>query len=61
MDAESADYGVIMTSGNFAEDVDAYVKELEEKENRHIELVDGQQLAALVVDYGLAKVDGLGG
>ena len=54
MDAENTDFGIVVTSGTFSEAAVEAADALHE-EGRRIELVDGEQLAALVVDYGLAS------
>lgn len=56
MDAEEADLGIVATSGTFAPAAVAYVQELLESGQRRIELVDGEQLAAIVIDCGLGTV-----
>jgi predicted Mrr-cat superfamily restriction endonuclease len=53
IEAEAADLGMVVTSGNISEDaVEAAQKYFEEKGIR-IELVDGSQFAKLIVEHGL--------
>lgn len=55
IEAESADLGMVVTSGNISDSaVDAAKKYYEDKGVR-IELVDGDQFARLIVEHGLRK------
>jgi predicted Mrr-cat superfamily restriction endonuclease len=56
MEAEQADLGIVATSGVFSEDAADFVAELIEAGTR-VELVDGEQLAAMIVDCGLGTVE----
>lgn len=53
MDAEDADIGWVVTTGTFHEEAETRRDELEEERGHRIELIDGEQLAALVVEGGL--------
>lgn len=53
MDVEDAQSGWVITSGNFSEGAKRRAEELQEKRGLRIELVDGEQLAALIVEAGL--------
>lgn len=55
MDAEDADLGWVVTTGSFNEEAEARRDELEEERGYRIELIDGEQLAALVVEGGLRE------
>ena len=55
MDAEGTQLGLFVTSGSFNESAEKYAQELLE-EGYRIELVDGTQLATLIVEGGLAKI-----
>lgn len=53
IEAEQANFGMVITSGSISEESkDAAERYFEEKGTR-IELVDGEQFAKLVVEYGL--------
>lgn len=54
MEAEDADLGWFVTSGTFGTDAEEYRDQLEENGLR-IELIDGEQLGALVVEGGLRE------
>lgn len=56
MDAEDADIGIVASSGSFSDEAVDYARALE-SQGRHVELVDGEDLAALIVDCGLGAVD----
>lgn len=60
MDAEDADLGWVVTTGCFDEEAEARRDELEEERGFRIELIDGEQLAALVVEGGLRERLALG-
>ncbi len=53
MAAESADWGMVVTAGVFSEEATTFAEKLGEEEGLRIELVDGEQLATLIVDHGL--------
>ena len=55
MDAEGTQLGLFITSGSFSESAEKKAQELLE-EGYRIELVDGTQLATLIVEGGLAKM-----
>lgn len=56
MEAEQADIGIVASSGVFADDATEFAEELAEGGKR-IELIDGEQLAAMIVDCGLGTID----
>lgn len=56
MDAEEADLGIVTTSGTFAPEAVDYARDVLESGQRRVELVDGEQLAAIIVDCGLGAV-----
>lgn len=56
MVAEGADVGLYMTTGAFADDAVARREELYDDTGVQIELVDGEQLAALIVERGLGNM-----
>jgi restriction endonuclease Mrr len=58
MQAESADLGWIVTSGSYSEETISYVAEVCERDGIRIELIDGEQLAALIVANGLINSAG---
>jgi hypothetical protein len=53
MDAEGATLGWLVTSGTFSEETEMRKDEIEDETGYEIQLVDGEQLAALIVDGGL--------
>jgi len=53
MDAEGATLGWLVTSGTFSEKTEKRRNEIEDETRYDIQLVDGEQLAALIVDGGL--------
>ncbi|OQA86513.1 MAG: Restriction endonuclease [bacterium ADurb.Bin236] len=53
MQAESADLGWIVTSGSYSEETIGYASEICERDGIRIELIDGEQLAALIVAHGM--------
>jgi predicted Mrr-cat superfamily restriction endonuclease len=53
MDAEGATLGWLVTSGTFSEETEKRKDEIEDETGYEIQLVDGEQLAALIVDGGL--------
>lgn len=56
MDAEEADLGIVATSGTFALAAVDYAREVLQSGQRRVELMDGEQLAAIIVDCGLGAV-----
>jgi len=53
IEAESANFGMVITSGSICdEEVDAAEQYFEEKGIR-IELLDGEQFAKLIVEHGI--------
>ena len=53
MAAESADLGMIVTTGTVSEEADACAEEFFEDNGKKIELVDGEYFAKLIVEHGL--------
>lgn len=53
MAAEGADLGWVVTSGTTGEEVAAYAQRLHEEEGVRVELIDGEQLAAMIVEAGV--------
>lgn len=56
METEGADLGWVVTSGRFSEEAFAKEEEIEEERGFRIELVDGEQLAAMIVEGGLKEM-----
>jgi len=53
IEAESADLGMVVTSGTISDDATRLAESYYEDKGIRIELVDGTQLAALIVEQGL--------
>ena len=53
---EKVTLGMVITSGNFSPAAEDEAKRYEEDKGIPIELVDGEQLAGLIVEHGLDKV-----
>ena len=53
MEAESANLGMIVTSGTVSEEAISYAELLFEDEGIQIELMDGEQFAKLIVEHGI--------
>lgn len=53
IEAEEADLGMVVTSGTIAEEATRAAEEYYEETGIPIELVDGQQLAKLIVEHGV--------
>lgn len=53
IEAESADLGMVVTSGTISDEASALAGSYSEEKGIKIELVDGPQLAALIVERGL--------
>jgi predicted Mrr-cat superfamily restriction endonuclease len=53
MESESADLGWVVTSGSFSKGAINYAKKLFEDKSIRIELVDGEQLASLILESGI--------
>lgn len=56
MDAENAHYGIVATSGTISAEAQRRMEHLAKSDGRRIELVDGEQFAALIVDLGLSSL-----
>lgn len=56
MEAEQTSLGWVATSGSFAPEAEKRKQEIEEQRGIQIELVDGDQLAAMIVEGGLRAV-----
>lgn len=52
MDAEEADIGWLLTTGSFSEEAFSFHLEMKER-GYNIELIDGEQLATLIIEKGL--------
>ena len=53
LEAESADLGMVVTSGTVSEDASAAANQFFEESGVRIELVDGGQFARLIVEHGI--------
>ena len=53
LEAESADLGMVVTSGTVSEDGSAEANQFFEERGVRIELVDGEQFARLIVEHGI--------
>lgn len=53
INAESADLGMIVTSGTFSEEAQTHAENYFQDTGIKIELVDGELLAKLIVEYGI--------
>lgn len=53
MDATGTKYGWVVTSGTFSEEAAAKARQLVEDRGLHVELIDGDQLAAMIVESGV--------
>ena len=53
LEAESADLGMVVTSGTVSEDASAAANQFFEESGVRIELVDGEQFARLIVEHGI--------
>ena len=60
LEAESANLGMVVTSGSFSEEAVAAAEAYFEEKGIKIELVDGPQLASLIVEQGLGANLGAG-
>ena len=54
--SEPVTLGMVVTSGNFSPEAEKAARSYEENAGIRIELVDGEQLAGLIVEHGLANV-----
>ena len=57
IEAESADLGMLITTGDISDEAVSAAAEYFEEKGTKIQLVDGNQLASLVVEVGLAPVE----
>ena len=55
MEAEEADLGIVATSGTFSPEAEDRATRLREDEGLRIELLDGEQLAAIIIENGLVR------
>lgn len=55
MEAESADLGMVITTGAFSDDAVCAAKECLESSGKKIELVDGEQFAKMIVEHGTGE------
>ncbi|MCJ2557334.1 MAG: restriction endonuclease [Candidatus Thermoplasmatota archaeon] len=58
MEAEGADFGMVVTSGTFSEEAKRFAEEVQEERGFQIRLMDGDDLATLTVESGLRAVKG---
>ena len=56
MEAEGTQLGWFITSGSFSKEAEKHSRKLQEEYGYRIELVDGEHLAALIVEGGLTKL-----
>lgn len=56
LEAESANLGMVVTSGSFSDDAVAAAEAYFDEKGIKIELVDGEQLATMIVEQGLRAV-----
>jgi restriction system protein len=56
MEAESADIGWIVTSGTFSKEAIKYVEQLHTDRGIRIDLIDGDQLASLLLEAGFKNI-----
>ena len=56
MQAEGAVVGLVVTAGKFSAEAQDRCEKAQEDTGFHIELVDGEQLAAMIVDGGLSSI-----
>jgi predicted Mrr-cat superfamily restriction endonuclease len=54
IEAESADFGMVITSGTFSDNAVEYAEQYFEERGVRIQLIDGVHLATLIVENGLA-------
>ncbi len=59
MEAAGTIYGWVVTSGIFSESAVRRARELVEDRGLHVELIDGEQFAAMIVDAGLTGSGGV--
>lgn len=57
---EGLSLGWFVTAGEFEEDAEDYLSKQLEGTSMKIQLVDGRQLAGIVIDNGLENIEGLG-
>lgn len=55
MEQEDATHGWVVTAGTYEDEAEERRAQLEEERGLHLELIDGEQLAALVVEGGLRE------
>ena len=55
IEAESANLGMIVTSGSIADDAALLAEQYYEEKGIRIELIDGEQFAKLMVEHGIQK------
>lgn len=57
IEAESADLGMIVTTGTISDEAVERAKKLQEEKGVKIELVDGEQFAKLLVEHGIQQTE----
>lgn len=55
IEAESADLGMVITSGNISPDASLAAEQYYEEKGIRIELIDGEQFSKLIVEHGIKK------
>lgn len=55
MEAESADLGMVITTGSFSDDAFNAAKKYLEEVSKKIELVDGEQFAKMIIEHGIGE------
>lgn len=55
MEAETADLGMVITTGSYSNDASLAAKEYFENTGNKIELVDGEQFAKMIVEHGTGE------
>jgi len=53
LEAENLNFGLFVTSGSFSEEAIKKKEEIEDSKGLRIELIDGEQLASLIIETGL--------
>ncbi len=53
LEAEEADLGMVVTSGSISEEASRVAQQYFDEKSIRIELIDGEQLAKLIVEHGI--------
>jgi restriction endonuclease Mrr len=59
MEKHEADFGWVVTCGTFSEDAEAEAEKLLQSKGYRIRLIDGEELAKLIVEIGMSEVQTL--